>query len=346
MRLGERAPIMFLRNYWYVAARADELQPKPLQRWLLGEPVVLYRTPAGKPVAMEDVCPHRSLPLSMGEIDGDRIRCLYHGLEFQPNGRCVRIPAQETIPEQWRVRTFPVADRWGWIWIWMGSPAEADETKIPDMHWNTDPAWTATGGHIPIKCDYRLLIDNLLDLSHLAFVHRTTIGNDAVASNPVKTEVEGNTVTLIRLMPDCPPPPLYVKLCGFTTNIDRSQHIEFSPPSTIAITSRSVPRGANNGEGEIEYRVLNGITPATGRSCHHFWSVSRNFAPDAAVTKNFHDGSVTAFSEDVTVLESQQAMIEERGDAIRWLNFNVDHGGVAARRIIDSLLKEESSRGA
>jgi phenylpropionate dioxygenase-like ring-hydroxylating dioxygenase large terminal subunit len=334
---------MFLRNYWYVAATADEIGRALMPRWILGEPVVLYRTEAGKPVALLDVCPHRSLPLSRGEIEGDRVRCGYHGLEFEPGGKCVRIPSQAAIPLRWQVKSFPIVEKWRWLWIWMGNPEAADETLIPDMHWNDDPDWTYTGGHFPIGCDYRLLVDNLLDLSHLAFVHRTTIGNDAVAENPVETSVDGNTVTLVRLMPNCPAPPLYVKMCGFTDRIDRSQHIEFRPPSTVTIASRSVPCGSNDGAGGIEYRVLNGITPATDRSCHHFWSVSRNFAPGPEVTKTFRDGSVVAFREDIVILEAQQAMIEARGNAITWLNFNVDAGSIAARKIIETLARQETA---
>jgi phenylpropionate dioxygenase-like ring-hydroxylating dioxygenase large terminal subunit len=336
---------VFVRNHWYVAATSEELDRKLLPRWILGEPVVMYRTESGKPVAMEDVCPHRSLPLSMGELVGDRLRCGYHGLEFQADGKCVYIPCQEHIPPIWRTKTYPLVERWRWIWIWMGDANLADEHKIPDVYWNDDPQWTHTGGRFEIKCQYQLLVDNLLDLSHEAFVHRSTIGNNAVAENPAETKVDGQTVTVTRLMPNCPPPPLYVKLRSFPGNIDRSQHIEFTPPSNIVISSKSTAHGSNDANSGLEYRVVNGITPATMRSCHHFWSVPRNFAPGQETTDLFHKGSVMAFSEDVTVLEAQQAMLEARGDTIKWLSFKVDAGGVAARRIVDQLLKAEAAAG-
>ncbi len=333
---------MFLQNCWYVAATGEELGRRPLPRRLLGERVVMYRTEAGLPVAMQDVCPHRSMPLSMGELVGDRLRCGYHGLEFEPAGACVRIPAQPQIPPQWRVKTYRLVEKWRWVWIWMGDPARADPALIPDMHWNDDPAWTYTGGHFDIKCHYQLLVDNLLDLSHETFVHRSTIGNDAVAEAPVDTTVEGESVRVDRLMENCPPPPLYQKLRSFPGNIDRSQKIRFTPPSHIVIASRSTPYGNNDPDAALEYRVVNGITPASERECHHFWSVPRNFAPDPDVTAMFHKGSLTAFSEDIVVLEAQQAMIEERGAANRWLNFNVDAGAIAARRIVDALIKQEN----
>jgi len=211
------------------------------------------------------------------------------------------------------------------------------------MHWNDDPAWIPTGGHFYIKCHYQLLVDNLMDLSHETYVHPSTIGNAAVAETPCKTEVKGTHVRTYRLIENCAPPPLYVKLRGFAENIDRTQDINFTPPSNIVIKSKSVPHGGDpdNPAMKLEYRVLNGITPATGSSTHHFWAVPRNFAPDPAVTKAFHEGSVRAFSEDITVLESQQEMVERLRPGERWIDINADSGGLAARRIVTQLLEQE-----
>lgn len=337
---------MFLKNYWYVAALPQELGSGLLQRSILDQPVLMFRTEAGTPVAMLDMCPHRSYPLSRGERTGDLIRCSYHGLEFEPSGKCVHIPGQKNIAPRLRATTFPLVEKHRWVWIWMGDPAKADPARIPDMHWNDDPAWIPTGGHFHIECNYQLLIDNLLDLSHETFVHASTIGNAAVAETPCKTTVEGTHVRTYRLMEGCPPPPLYVKLRGFAENIDRTQDINFTPPSNIVIKSKSVThRPAPGAEPlALEYRVLNGITPATATSCHHFWAVPRNFAPGEAVTAAFHEGSVRAFSEDIGVLEAQQRMVSRRAPGERWFDINADSGGVAARRIIADLLREEAGQ--
>lgn len=335
---------MFLRNYWYVAALAEEVGRTPMQRQILNEPVVMYRTEAGTPVALLDMCPHRNLPLSMGQLVGDNLRCGYHGLTFDPSGKCVRVPGQVNIPPRCRARAYSLVEKWRWLWIWMGDPAQADETAIPEFYWNDDPAWTYTGGHFHIRCNYQLLVDNLLDLSHEAYVHPSTIGNDAVAETPCKTDVHGTTVRTYRLMENCPPPPLYVKLRGFAENIDRSQDITFKPPSNILIKSKSVPHGApDRANSGLEYRVVNGITPADETSCHHFWAVPRNFAPDPEITKLFHAGSVRAFSEDVVVLEAQQAMLNRRPRDMQWIDVNADSGGVAARRVTAKLLAEEQT---
>ena len=142
---------MFLRNYWYVAATDAEVGRKPLARTILGEPIVFFRTEEGAPVAMEDRCAHRHLPLSMGKLVGDELQCHYHGLRFGTDGRCTRIPGQEQIPRCAKVKTYPVAERYHWIWIWMGDPALADPAKITDFHWLDDPDHWGAKSVVPAR---------------------------------------------------------------------------------------------------------------------------------------------------------------------------------------------------
>lgn len=171
---------MFLRNCWYVAAYSGEVAQEPLARTLLGEPVLLYRTGAGKPVALEDRCCHRNLPLSMGKREGDAIRCGYHGLKFDARGACVEIPGQKEIPPDARVKAFPLVERWNFVWIWMGDPKKVDDALLPDWRCLDDPKLTnilGNGGKpLPMKCNWELNNDNLLDLTHVVYVHADTLG--------------------------------------------------------------------------------------------------------------------------------------------------------------------------
>src|SRR3981081_1035043 len=121
---------MFLYNAWYVAAWRGEVTAKPMGRPLLNEPVVFYRAADGAAVALEDRCCHRGMPLSCGEVFGQNIRCEYHGMVFDGAGKCVEIPGQAMIPNNARVRSFPVAERDDLVWIWMGDASRADESKI------------------------------------------------------------------------------------------------------------------------------------------------------------------------------------------------------------------------
>ncbi len=104
---------MYLRNSWYVAAWSRDLLDAPIARTMLEEDVVLYRQPDGSAAALEDRCPHRHLPLSMGTATADGLQCGYHGMVFGADGRCVRAPSQSFVPPTARVRAYPVIERCG-----------------------------------------------------------------------------------------------------------------------------------------------------------------------------------------------------------------------------------------
>lgn len=338
---------MFVRNAWYVAALATEVGRSLTQRWIVGDPVVLYRTENGTPVALEDRCPHRFFALSKGRLVGDDIECGYHGLTFDCTGTCIGIPGQANIPPRLRARAYPVVERWNWLWIWPGDPDKADPALIPDFHWNDDPDWDPVGGHIHYDAQYQLLVDNLLDLTHETFVHRNTIGNAAVAHTPAKTTVEDPVVRVERVMRDCPAPPLFEKVRGFAGNIDRWQLIRFEPPANIWIDARGLPAGTNDADNGLRWFVLNSITPETESSCHYFWAISRCFAQgDAQISSLIHDQIYTTFMEDKDVLETQQRMIETERHGRPLLSVNADAALVAARRITDRLIAEEAEGSA
>ena len=342
---------MFLNEYWYVAAWSGEVTETPLARTFLDQPVVLYRGAGGQPVALEDRCRHRQLPLSMGKRDGDRLRCGYHGLVFAPDGTCVEVPGQSTVPPGAGVRSYPVVERWGWVWIWMGAAERADPALIADFHELDDPAWRARGSRIPMACDYRLAVDNLLDLSHLSFVHRTTLGNAAVVeAAEVGTERRGPGVRVTRWMIDVPAPPMYRKLMDFETNIDRWQIIDFVPPCFVKLDLGGAPTGTGARDGDrgkgFERRSLNAITPETAASAHYFWADAHNFDIDRpAVTDLLYHQVREAFMEDKAVLEAQQAALD-RAPGWVGVDINGDAGGLEARRILDRLAADEAARGA
>ncbi len=202
---------MFIENAWYVAAWDTEVgRQSMLRRTLLDTPVVLYRREDGAPVALEDRCCHRHAPLSKGKLRGDNVECPYHGLLYDPSGRCIRVPGQTAIPPGARVRAFPTVERYHWIWIWMGDPAAGDPDLIEDFHWIDDPGWRARGEKLDLEGNYVLLVENLLDLSHLSYIHPTTLGTDAVAETPMKAEREGDLVRVTRWVLGSPPPPFFI----------------------------------------------------------------------------------------------------------------------------------------
>jgi phenylpropionate dioxygenase-like ring-hydroxylating dioxygenase large terminal subunit len=338
---------MFLRNFWYVAASEQEIQQKPLGRTILGEPVVIFRTEDGKVAAFEDRCAHRRLPLSMGKVIGDVLQCHYHGLRFDRTGKCVRVPGQDIIPSGARVKTFPVVERYKWIWIWMGDPALADPDKITDFHWLDDPNWGAKASYLHVKAEWRLVVDNLLDLTHLAFVHETTIGNSALVDNAaVKVQRNGDNVVVTRWMIDTPPPPTFQRV-GLKGSVDRWQIIDFLPPAFLRLDVGASPTGtgAQEGrrEGGISMRNLNAITPETETTTHYFWGQCHSFdVNNPATTEMVFNQIQTAFLEDVAVFEGQQRAMDARPDSPQ-VDINADSGAIQARRIIDRLYAAEQS---
>ena len=246
---------------------------QPLARLLLNEPVVLYRREDGAAVALEDRCCHRHLPLSMGRLEGDELRCGYHGLRFAPDGRCTEIPGQASVPPQARVRAYPLIERYQWLWIWMGAPERADAALIPNWWWADHREWAYTQPEqIYVKCNYQLIADNVLDVTHLAYVHSSSIGASSITEFPATVEREERLVRLTRWIRDRAPPPLYKRAGGFPDNVDRWQIVEHVPPSYSVNFA-----GCQDATRRIDLMALSAPTPETERSTHYFYGFVRNF---------------------------------------------------------------------
>ncbi len=341
---------MFPRNAWYVAATADELGRELLGRTLLDRPVVLYRREDGAPVALEDRCSHRFVPLSKGYLVGDVVQCGYHGLEFDCTGACVHVPGQNSTPSGADIEAFPLCEKWQLIWIWMGDPALADQSLIPDIWRNDHPDWTVIVGEpIPVQGDYRLVADNLLDPSHVSFVHRSTLGTEVVAEVPQKATQEGDTVRVTRWVLDSPAAPVYAKLGNFgpDDNVDRWQIMTFTAPSMVEVYMGSCLTGTGAPEGDrsqgIELYAYNLVTPETADSCIYFWTFVREFAAgDTKISEMVRSNFVEAFTEDVEVIEQVHAGLKRYADT-PVKNLPVDAGAIRARRVIDHMVTEEGA---
>jgi len=341
---------MYPRNFWYVAAWDWEVRRQELfRRTICDEPVVFWRKEDGTPAALEDRCCHRHMPLSHGRLRGDAIECLYHGLTYDESGACIRIPSQKLIPSSAKVRSYPVVERYHWIWVWLGDPARADPALIEDFHWTDDPGWRFKGERLALEGNYLLLVENLLDLTHLQFVHPTTLGTEAISANPIKTEREGNLVRVTRWIMDSPAPPFFRKAGGFAPeeHVDRWQIIEFTPPAFVRLDVGCARAGTGAREGNraqgISMRNLNAITPETERKTHYFWGQAHDFGlGDPTLTELLYRQVHTAFLEDLAVIGAQQMNIDALGRELPLqLDFNQDAGGLQARRILDDIIAAE-----
>lgn len=341
----------WLRNCWQVAAFSREVAGGQLvPRRICGEDIVFYRSSTGAPVALEDKCAHRFAPLSKGVLVGDVLRCGYHGLCYDTTGKCVEIPGQSYVPPRARVRAYPVVERHRLLWIWMGEAERADPSSVPDIHWLDDPAWVAAEGYHRIAANFRLLNDNLLDLSHETYVHQRTIGHEAVAETPVSIKADERSVRVDKEMPGCTPPPFYQFLGRLkpTDRIDRWQRTVYLPPGIIVIDVGVQPLDAPPGSNRVEGRVINLMTPESEASTHYFWAFARNFRLDEPGVTEFLRANVGAtFDEDKEMLEAQQRNLGD-ADAVSpafTIAVKADVGPTQGRRLLASLIEAEARGG-
>jgi phenylpropionate dioxygenase-like ring-hydroxylating dioxygenase large terminal subunit len=262
---------MFLRNYWYAAAWPSEIADKPLGRTICGESVAIFRTADGKVAALEDRCCHRNLPLTMGKIEGNNLRCGYHGLLFDRSGKCIEVPGQAQIPPGAEVRAYPLIEKWKLLWIWMGDPAKADEALIPDWYYMDHPGWVAAHGNdekpLYMKCNWELNNDNLLDLSHVLYVHASTLGTGQLDRYPIQTERRPDSVRMSRWAPNVPTPPIFAKYLGFQPSVDRWQISDIYPPAHCTVDvgfAKPGEYGLNSDRSKaMGFRPLITATPET-----------------------------------------------------------------------------------
>ena len=322
-----------------------EVTREPMQRWLLNEPLVFYRSEAGDPVVLDDRCPHRYAPLSTGPIVGDAIQCGYHGWEFGPDGACTCIPGMDNPLKAARVRSYPALDRWGWIYVWMGDPDKADEALLPSFHYMADPAWVGRGELMHVKSGYNLIRDNLLDLTHAKYVHLTTLATDHVTDYPVEVVEEGNGFYLRRNMINvAQASPLFKAAGGFKGRVDHIQNMLFEPPNNILVQT-----SVNSADGEDEdirtaFKVANALVPETSTTCHYFWFIMRDFKlDDPAVTEWGFKANQGAFLEDKVLIELQQELWETvpDTDAIPYMQ---DKGVIQANEIVAAMVEAEAAQ--
>jgi vanillate O-demethylase monooxygenase subunit len=333
---------MFVKNAWYAAAAVEEIGRTPLARTILGEPVVMFRLADGAPVALEDRCCHRRVPISKGKLVGDTLQCGYHGLRYDASGACIEAPGQSLVPAGARVRRYPLCDKHGWSWLWMGNPERADERAVPDFSDNVRTDMAAVHGYTHVDCHYLLMVDNLLDLSHLAFVHSSSIGSTADTNPALKLEQPSDRIVqLVRAVTDLPVAPVY-KQQGFTKHIDQTKIMTLYAPSSITIEILSAER--DGGPMKTRSMILNAVTPETERSTHYFWGSARDFdVANVEWSASLARLTAAAFDEDKDMLEAQQRNIE-LDPAAPTVDIRGDVGGLQARKMVDRLLAEERAR--
>ncbi|MEK9678997.1 MAG: aromatic ring-hydroxylating dioxygenase subunit alpha [Rhodospirillaceae bacterium] len=344
-------------NAWYHAAWNSEVETgaKPVKRTLLNEDVIIYRDLQGEAHVLEDRCCHRATPLSLGEVVEEGLQCGYHGLIFGGDGKCVSVPGSKTIPSKAKVRSYPTVEHQEIIWVWMGDPAKANVNKIIDFPWNDDHEnWPHIHDCYEIECNYNLLIDNLMDLTHIPYIHRNTIGGgDQKGQVNAEFEVtpKDTGVHYIRWMENIMPPPTYKLGAGWHDDqmCDRWQEFEYKAPTTVDQWTGALEVGRNAREfregkpGGFNIRLYHGVTPRTETSCYYFWTAHNGYRPqDPEATKILHEQIAFTFNEDLEFLEEQQRCMAATQDQ-ELVNIKHDAALVPARKAIERMINEETT---
>jgi len=263
------------------------------------------------------------------------------------------MPAQETINPSATVPSFPVVERHRYVWVWLGDPTLADPDSVPDMHQLSSDEWAGDGETIFAPCNYQLVLDNLMDLTHEEFVHSSSIGQDELSESEFIVTHDDDTVTVTRWMLNIDPPPFWLKnmrdkFPGFEGKVDRWQIITYRAPSTINIDVGVAKAGTGAPQGDrsqgVNGFVMNTITPETAKTCHYFWAFMRNYRLDSQlITTQLRNGVHGVFGEDEEMLAAQQAAIDANPD-YEFYNLNIDAGGMWVRRLIERRLAAEGRR--
>jgi len=334
----------YVRNAWYVAAWSCDLEAgKPFAISILGERLVIFRTATGRLAALEDRCVHRFAPLSLGRCEGERLRCMYHGMLYEPDGRVAEIPGEERIPARARVRAYPVVDRHDWIWIWMGEETQADESLIPPAVGLSDPNWLLGHGQMDYAAEARLICDNLCDFSHLSYVHAQSFGaSESWAKNRPNVIQLERGVRFERWMVG--EPRMRARGPG---SVDVWSYYDFLVPGILLMSSAAYPQGtaaASNlqapapdlaGEG-ITF-TSQAVTPLTDRTSRYFFSWGpRKDQGDAAVRDTLMGIAHQAFTEDRIMIEAQQLVVDASQDR-RILPTGADKGVTLYNRLVEKL---------
>ena len=337
----------YVRDQWYVIAFAHEVeQGKPLARRVMDEPIVIYRTADNQVTALYDRCPHRAVPLSQGRVLANTIECPYHGFQFDRSGKCVLIPTQELIPAAACTRSYPVHEAMQFVWIWMGDPARADTSMIPTYEqlgcgqgeWQFAPYFM-----MEIKCNYSLLFENLLDTSHISFLHIGGIDSGKMATSPFTVSTNENVVTLERNLVRDEAIGGTAKLFSLTEGQVFSRLLNtrsFLPNLHVVTNTIGFPDEPGRAP-RVRLNIIP-ITPVSMGHVYQFVTVVTSYPIE--VTQGMKDQLWGVFTQDLEALEAIQAGYDEQGPDTREISVRADAAALSARRGLAKMTSAASPR--
>jgi vanillate O-demethylase monooxygenase subunit len=334
-------------NCWYAVATSNEVGREPLGRRVLDTGVVLFRTTDGTAVALEDRCAHRPYPLSLGQVDGDRIVSGYTGFAYDARGFCVHVPTQSEIPVGARVRAFPVHEDGPFVWVWLGEPALARLRRPAATPWLSDPGWATLGAEWETEADLLLLHENFADITHVAVVD-PYIAPPVLRSSPPPLEVEvtETTVSFSRTYEPAPIPEWQAELLGLPADAEHVQHEQgaFVTPGLWVDRWDVHAESASNKTQIYTFRFTHAVTPISPGRTRHAWRVSRNFALGEQAGKVLLPIFTDYYKRVKLILETMQDVLDVDGPR-KEVNVSADAAVLQVRKIIRNMVADETGSG-
>ncbi len=336
-----------IKNCWYVAARSTEVTRTPMERMILGTSVLLLRSLNNEAIALQNRCCHRSFPLSEGKLENDVITCGYHGLQYALDGRCIKIPSQDRVPSKISLRSFPVVEQGSFVWIWMGIPELADVNLLPCPEWLGHPDWALDSGYLNVSGSYVYLHENLLDLSHLSFLHETTFGTPEYAKAPYVVNITEDDIQVWRHV-ECFLPAIYAEPLGWQgMRALRKSGSQFVSPGLHVNTGilQNLELAPNPQSLVPTIKVAQIITPESQDRVHYYYALARNFSIDRQDIGVFMMKAISAtFHEDIFALQKITEMhnYPDQSDFFE-IDIPTDRAGVEMRRRLKIMADKDQS---
>ena len=341
----------FVTNAWYVAGFSEEFpEGKLTGQTIVEKPLVIWRSTAGTVVAFDGRCVHKRMPLKDGRLLPDgTVECAYHGFCYNATGACVRIPSQTegAIPSRAVLKPFPVVEQDGVVWVWMGEVSAMGGIQPPRTPEIGSGEWDSVrSGTIRVPANYRLLIENLLDITHFYPLHDGNVGDEAHSKFPVEIveeTVDGNpSVKTIRKAQGYRQPPFLADWFGYEV-VDRYHTHAMLNPGVTRVQMVVAPPGQLGTGADRGYVLHHTHTPIDRTSHIWRWCIScrsehRSIGnPDKSLAEAMSENFPEVVQQDLWALERQQEMFALPDDGYEEVNVRADRALLIARKILSRL---------
>ena len=341
----------FVYNHWYIAGFKDEFTREPKAKTLLERSIVFYRTEAGELLAFQNRCLHRSFPLSESKLDGDHLVCRYHGIRYDTEGAVTRIPCQAQLADR-KLHKYALKEVGPFVFIWMGDEDATDkEEKFVQLPFLDDPAFRTVGDEIGLESNYLLMLENLNDLKHFAYLHRDSFGLDDSfldAERVVEKTEEGihcrHVNHVSNPMEAALPPDVYPMLEGQELEVWASGTAV--SPGVFKGYGPTFYQDAEGNRASLDSYIMHFLTPETRTTTHYWWSISNNYALQ---NDEYYEGlkafSNIGFAEDLWACKHMQTLLNSDNVDYEEMIIAGDQAGLLFRKVMLDWVEAEHGKG-